>query len=394
MAGEPLTVDQTVSVDWRGPDDIFGATIQATTYTAESRLPVFTLDQLRASSTAYPNWVRRRYLTLPDTVPRRVLTLARDLTATEPTPYDRAKAIEGYLRTFPYTLDLPAPPSDRDIADYFLFELKQGYCDYYATAMVTLARAAGLPARLAVGYIHGSYDAENHRYIVTEAEAHSWVEIYFPEIGWVNFEPTGGRPAIARDPTIAPPSYLTPEEGQSLPALEADPSGFRIQDNIGTLWRGLGLLTGIAGSLAAAIFIVVVIDTWRLSRMSPAVTITVLHQRLYHQAQRLRASFAESNTPYEFAEILAQQIDDLATTQNYWGKYLKFAPHEMRRLTGFYVRTRYSSQQFSQDDRKQVILLWGRLRWRLWLAQILRLFWQEPKQGTNSAHEPGGLKLS
>jgi transglutaminase-like putative cysteine protease len=81
-----------------------------------------------------------------------VLALARDLTATEPTPFDRARAIEAYLRTYPYTLDLPSPKLDRDVVDYFLFDLRQGYCDYYATSMVVLARAAGLPARLAVGY--------------------------------------------------------------------------------------------------------------------------------------------------------------------------------------------------------------------------------------------------
>ena len=140
-----------------------------------------------------------KFLTLPDSVPERVLTLARELTANALTPYDRAQAIETYLRTsYPYTLDVPAPPPGRDVADFFLFELEKGYCDYYATAMVVLARAAGLPARFVSGYASGTYDSSNAQYIVTEANAHSWVEIFFTDIGWVEFEPTAGLPAIDR----------------------------------------------------------------------------------------------------------------------------------------------------------------------------------------------------
>jgi transglutaminase-like putative cysteine protease len=113
---------------------------------------------LRESPSVYPDWVQAQFLALPDSVPARVHALARDLTVSEPTPYDRALSIENYLRTFPYTLEVDAPPPGRDAADYFLFDLQKGYCDYYATAMVVLARAAGLPARLVVGYTNGAYD--------------------------------------------------------------------------------------------------------------------------------------------------------------------------------------------------------------------------------------------
>ena len=82
------------------------------------------------------------------------------------------------------------------MVDYFLFDLKEGYCDYYATSMAILARAAGLPSRLVVGYASGDYDPANNRYVVTEADAHSWVEIYFTGRGWVEFEPTASLPLI------------------------------------------------------------------------------------------------------------------------------------------------------------------------------------------------------
>ena len=163
---------------------------------AESILLNVSVQDLRDSPSVYPDWVRKQFLALPDSVPERVLALARDLTASERTAYDRALAIQNYLREFPYTLDIPVPPAGRDVADYFLFDLKQGYCDYYATSMVVLARAAGLPARLVVGYANGSYNFERAQYIVTENYAHSWVEIYFANIGWVEFEPTASQPAI------------------------------------------------------------------------------------------------------------------------------------------------------------------------------------------------------
>ena len=140
----------------------------------------------------------RRYLGLPKVTPERVLALARDLTKNAATPYDRALAIETYLRKFPYTLDVEPPPSNRDVVDYFLFTSQMGYCDYYASAMVVMARAAGLPARIVVGYASGEYDASTAQYIIRMKDAHTWAEIYFPGIGWVEFEPTASQPLILR----------------------------------------------------------------------------------------------------------------------------------------------------------------------------------------------------
>ncbi|HDQ34960.1 MAG TPA: transglutaminase domain-containing protein, partial [Chloroflexi bacterium] len=182
VTGDLVAVDQPYQVAWRETEEHFAATVLlpegATRYRADSLTPVVSVTELRQARSDYPMWMVEYYMALPQSVPERVLTLARDLTATAPTPYDRAMAIQTYLReTYPYTLDVPFPPAGHDVADYFLFELREGYCDYYATAMVVLARAAGLPARLAVGYATGAYDAPNARYVVTEADAHAWVEV-------------------------------------------------------------------------------------------------------------------------------------------------------------------------------------------------------------------------
>ena len=131
-------------------------------------------DDLRTASESYPDWVEETYLPLPDELPDRVVTLSREIVSDAPTAYDRALALQRYLReSYPYTLDLDAPPADQDVVDYFLFDLKTGYCDYYASAMTVMARSVGLPSRLAVGYATGTYDPDDQSYQVSMAEAHS-----------------------------------------------------------------------------------------------------------------------------------------------------------------------------------------------------------------------------
>ena len=148
---------------------------------------------LRAAGADYPPQITEQYLQLPPDLPPELPAYATEITASAPrTPYDRAVAIEAALRRLPYTLDVPAPPADRELTSWFLFDLKQGYCDYFATAMVVLARLNGIPARLAVGYTMGQFDPQRGDYRVTELNAHSWPELYFPGYGWIPFEPTSG----------------------------------------------------------------------------------------------------------------------------------------------------------------------------------------------------------
>ncbi|MEN6408794.1 MAG: transglutaminase-like domain-containing protein, partial [Anaerolineaceae bacterium] len=193
FTGIPLNTDTAVSLAYRSNTDLFGGLVANDAYTIQVALPIHTQTQLIGTQNSLPTWITTRYLRLPDSLPDRVTRLARQITASEVSPYEQALAIETYLRQFPYTLDLPEPPLRQDVVDNFLFSQKQGYCDYYATAMVVLARAAGLPARLVTGYASGRYDSLTGRWMVTEADAHSWAEIYLPDAGWVEFEPTPAR---------------------------------------------------------------------------------------------------------------------------------------------------------------------------------------------------------
>jgi hypothetical protein len=360
VAGVLLAIDQPYQVAWRSSGDMFGATVEAAGYQADSLLLPVSQEQLRAAGNRYPTWVQRRYLALPSNLPDRVRGLARDLTATAPTPYDRAKAIETYLRAIPYNLNIAQPPPNRDVVDYFLFDLRQGYCDYYASAMVVLARAAGLPARLVVGYSGGSYDAVAGRYLISAANAHSWPEIYFPNYGWIEFEPTAGQPALFHP---AEPLPLTPAPALTPPlAAPMAQTGFK--------W-GWAVVAGLAG-LALAGRVWALADAWSLRRLPPQAASERLYARLRWYSRRLIGPATAGKTPYEFSLALAERVSDL-TAQPRWRRWLGPAPAEIEQLTQLYVQLAYSPHPAPAEAKGQAIQTWQRLRLRLWLAWGLQI---------------------
>jgi hypothetical protein len=154
MAGvEKFTVERHVTI----PEDTLsvrstGSVSAGSSYQATIGVSTATESDLLAAGTGYPGWILDRYLQLPDTVPSRVIDLAQELTKDIETPYEKAIAICDYLRTLEYTLDIEAPPDGTDGVDYFLFELKKGYCQYFASAMTVLLRASGVPSRMVAGY--------------------------------------------------------------------------------------------------------------------------------------------------------------------------------------------------------------------------------------------------
>ncbi len=367
-----VTANQPFSVRWRAPEDSFAATIDTTSYQVSSLVPNPAHPQeLRLAGTGYPEYIRRRYLELPESVPDRVLGLARDLTAASPTPYDRALAIESYLRQYPYSLDLPTPPQGWDMVDYFLFNLQTGYCDYYASAMVVLARASGLPARIVVGYAGGAYNPVNARYVVTEADAHSWPEVYFPEYGWVEFEPTAAQPVPARPGDTAQTNALPAIP----PELEIQPSP---QATITTPYLWPILPAGMV-LLAAAASLWWLSDFWRLRRLAPAAAVVALYDRLQYHGHRLTPVTQQAYTPYEFAELFTTRIGELARNKR-WEKSVAPARQDIRQLTRLYVQTAYSAHPPTPDHKAEAIKSWQHLRWRLWLSQMIDLLAKLRKQ--------------
>jgi hypothetical protein len=244
------------------------------------------------------------------------------------------------------------------VVDYFLFDLKQGYCDYYATSMAVLARAAGLPSRLVVGYATGSYDPANNRYVVTEADAHSWVEIYFAGRGWVEFEPTASLPVIQL------PQASGEELQASLPASASS-------DNQITLdWPLILNKAGLSIALMIVLILLIVqIDSLRLKRMPPQAAIRRLYRRLYRRSRPLTGQVPPSTTPNEFADLLQEHIQE-ASQASYLKDTLLPVSSQARSLTRLYNQAIYSLNMPSRPEVKTALQSWRDLRWRLWLARL------------------------
>lgn len=167
-------------------------------YSVRAALLAPTVAELRSAGTDYPDWVTERYLQLPDDLPVSIRELARELTRTRFAPYDKARVITTYLRTeIEYSDTIPAPPAGREPLEWFLFTWQEGYCNYSASAQVVMLRSLGIPARLVVGFAEGQ-KVEDGNYVVIQKNAHAWPEVYFPEIGWVEFEPTGNQTRLIR----------------------------------------------------------------------------------------------------------------------------------------------------------------------------------------------------
>nr|WP_285842575.1 transglutaminase domain-containing protein [Ureibacillus chungkukjangi] len=186
-----LDTEKIVTYVDRAPTELPG-------YTLEYSKPVYLYSTLKNPTEEIDPVLFERYLQLPDTLPTRVRDLAAEIVGIRETPYDKARAIEMYFKQngFRYETDNVAIPSEeQDYVDQFLFDTKIGYCDNFSTSMVVLLRSLGIPARWVKGFAGGDV-IDNHgsssTYQITNNDAHSWVEAYIPNVGWMNFEPTIG----------------------------------------------------------------------------------------------------------------------------------------------------------------------------------------------------------
>ena len=371
--GTLAQVDADIEIAWRTKPldnsdpayfgDMLGALTNPDEYMVLSYVPLYSIKQLRNAGSDYPPEITKRYLRLPDSTPERVLALAREITQAASTPYDRAVLIEAYLRTFPYSLEVDAPPHGHDVVDYFLFTAQQGYCDYYATSMVVLARAVGLPARIVIGYTSGNYDASTDEYIIRQENAHSWAEIYFPEIGWVEFEPTASQPVIERTSGI----------GASEPPLNL-PSKPSTITRLKSQWRTL--ISSLGGQfIIAGIGFVFLFTMWQVMEVgllhiiSPQKAIVRVYSRMVISSLRLLPNLHAGHTPYQFQIALFDRLR--AKKIPFMGRVLLRTEIDIERIVAL-----FATQVFSQNPptKKQVskgILSWIRVRWWLWIVIIM-----------------------
>ena len=172
----------------------YGPEYEATSEVATSIKPA---DLRNTRQGAYPISIRQFYLQYPDS---DILDALSDQIITEAeakNPYDKAESLRQWVSAnCVYTLDAPAVPQGRDVAEYFLHDSKQGYCDLYATSFTLLCRHAGLPARVATGFAPGTEDsdAKKRTYVLRESDRHAWTEVYFEGYGWIVFDATQDTP--------------------------------------------------------------------------------------------------------------------------------------------------------------------------------------------------------
>ncbi|MDQ6797476.1 MAG: DUF3488 and transglutaminase-like domain-containing protein, partial [Actinomycetota bacterium] len=288
------------------------ASAEGLRYSVESTLPRLTADELATASPALSSGQARRYLALPEDFPASVRRQAAQVTAADAatcrplvcspeeaasgrlTAFHQARALQDWFRTN-FTYDLNVPPGHDDAAIQRFLTVKAGYCEQFAGTFAAMARAIGLPARVAVGFTSGS-PGDDRRYHVTGREAHAWPEVYLNPYGWVAFEPTPGRaqpgteaytgvaaasPAPGASQPAAsvtvPPATTAPAVGQQTPVTEAPrPTGAAAGGPAKRSGRPLPatLALGLLGAAAYVIGIPLAYRSRRSRRRARATTPT------------------------------------------------------------------------------------------------------------------------
>ncbi len=367
------TPEGTVIAQWRTPDkhNLVELVVQADRYQVESWAPSPGADVLRGAGTLYPDWVSETYLQLPESVTDRTWALARRVAAGADNPYDVVDRLTRYLRTYAYSLRPPVPPPGRDVVDFFLFEAGQGYCDYYASSLAVMARSLGVPARLAIGYTTGSYHPKREAFLVTQANAHSWVEVYFPGYGWIEFEPTAGQAPFVRSGTTPDPAGEP-----ALPPPAKRPPGRRLVWERLLLAVALGL-AGVAGVWGYRRYRQ---QTFLAGLSRPALA-AWLYQGLQKEGDGLGLPSQAGQTPHEYQARLTAHLSRRALESEGWQSRARAAGTAVGRLTEAYIRASYAppqTQVMTTSERLELVQAWQRLtricrlfRLRQWLLSLL-----------------------
>ena len=330
-------------------------------------------DDLRLASQDYPTWAWIRYTQLPEDMPPRVAELARQITADADTPYDKAKAVETWLKdNITYNLAIDPPPFGADGVDHFLFESKEGYSEYFGSAMTVLMRSVDIPARMTTGYTTGNLIDGSNLYLVSDRHSHGWAEVYFPGYGWIPFEPTPGR---------AIPVVIPPEEQAAMAALRtaSDGSGdlpceieedceeadislsaddIPIPEGRTTLlWNAVRAALPWAIGIGAVLVIVAVSGwtVWRWLLATPA-NASATYRRLRRLGRFASLAPAQHQTPHQWAATMLQALPEQRT--------------EVLRIVDAYVLSTYSGRASDDSsDGNEVADAWHAVRMPLlWYA--------------------------
>ena len=345
-----------------------------------------TPDMLREAGHQYPEWVTDRYLQLPNDFPDTVKELARQLIKDEDNSYDMAEAIREHLTAMPYTLDVAVPPEGQDGVEFFLLVQRRGYCQNYASAMITMLRSLDIPARLVIGFAPGIWDQERAAWVVQFRHYHAWPEVYFSGYGWVEFEPTPAdvQPAlehlgiqpqgalVSLPPEFDPcndvfgfevcsdldasgsqfDDFLDELPGQGVNPLVGGGSGGGSGGGFPSFWAVLGSVLGVLALLGVAYYI--------RRRLNELGYVTLTYASVCFLGRLGGVGLRPQNTPWEYCARLSRALP--AHTQ------------PIRYITERFVRTRYggSHKEPYAEELRSVGLAWRTIRLALLRHILLR----------------------
>ncbi|WP_308638801.1 transglutaminase-like domain-containing protein [Paenibacillus silvisoli] len=338
-------------------------------YTLISQVPILDEAALRggAAVTASAD-IDPMYLQVPETLPERVKTLAKNITSKSDTPYDKVNALISYLQlTFEYT---NTPDTSKriseDFVDSFLFEVREGYCDYFSTSLAVMARTLGIPTRWVKGYSPGSKpvdpDFERLRgmvtpeeasaeeagtYTVRNADAHSWVEVYFNGYGWLPFEPTSGFAYPYALPKDAPEPETEPDlavETDDVTA-PAEDNGFQAQPWM--FWTAASVLAAILGALSYRPLL------RRFARYGGGSA--TVNERIVKDTNRLIRYCRKKGLDYNEYETVRE-------TMSRWSGRLSSLQPQFREVQVAFEQAMYSSKAMTREDADRLALTMKHIR--------------------------------
>lgn len=317
-------------------------------YEADSRISTPVAARLKSTSELFFDPASSPYLQFKALDPR-IRPLAEKIVANANAPYDRAAAIETYLRThYGYTLQLSRATPPDPLAD-FLFVRRRGHCEYFSSAMAIMLRTVGIPSRVVNGFAGGEFNDITSQYVIRASDAHSWVEAYIPGEGWVAFDPTPAgsvqthsewsRMMLYLDAMssfwrewivnydLAHQLRLTQDASHGSRAVVGQAQSWgrneyqkmlawarRIQDRVGasSLKWGMRALVAIVLclliiSLPRILLLLQKIRLARSPRQAPQLAASIWYERMLRQTAKLGWRKSPAQTPEEFASVITDQ---------------------------------------------------------------------------------------
>ena len=373
---------------------------------APSFIPDPNRPDLEPPVTYYDPSILQTYLQLSKNLDPNIKNLAQSLTQSAPTMYDKAVALESFFHShYTYNANISVPQGQEAVS-WFLFRNNShsGFCNYFSTSMVIMARELGIPARVVEGYTNGKYDVKQNQWVIRGTDAHSWVQIYFAGYGWVNFEPSASFSTFTR-PVVSSNTVVTTGGSTSPIASGSRNHQGRLPDKTGSGNTSVSTSSSQQQaqlrqtvSLTFVVFILLILFGvvyfsiwWRRLYRGYSVS-TQVYGRICKLANWAGITLKPSQTPYEYMQTLAEAAPGEAIT--------------LERLGDIYVRDRWADPKSTEHPRStgeiaELPDMWKRLQPRLflhvlrhpyflrWLPQHTSVLLRKAWPGRNKRERPG-----